>query len=246
MTKDTALLFLCVIVLAEAASAQTTSPAPTMELIVLRMAQARSANEKRFRPYTVTREYMLFGRGSQNAKSQIIADVSFIPPGQKSFSIRQSWGAGMGEKVVRRMLTSESELANKDTSDVSSANYEFRLLGQESYDGRRCYVLQLLPRRKDTNLMVGKAWVDAQTYLVHRVEGEPAQKPSWWVRNLHFALSYGNIRGMWLPTGVEATAEVRIIGECRLVSHNVGISTGQSAANQQPQMPPRRRIDRRN
>jgi len=98
-------------------------------------------------------------------------------------------------------------------------------------NGRLCYLLELHPRRPDTHLIVGKAWVDAQTYLLRRTEGEPAKKPSWWVRGLHFALSYGNVGGMWLPTELEATADVRFIGECRVVSQNVGINVGQFADN---------------
>jgi hypothetical protein len=173
------------------------------------------------------------GKEGNAAKSRVIADVSYVPPGQKDFVIRQTSGLGLGEKIVRKMLTSEVELAGNDTTDILPDNYTFSFLGQAILNGRRCYLLGLQPRRNDTHLMVGKAWVDAQTYLLHRAEGEPAKKPSWWVRDLHFVLSYGNISGMWLPTGIEATADVRVIGQCKLVSHNVGINTEQVAANRQ-------------
>jgi hypothetical protein len=231
LTKEKTLLFLCCIAVAELASAQIAKQPPSIQIIVARMTQARSASSSRIRAYTVTRDYRLFGKEGNTVKSRVIADVTFIPPGQKNFVIRQSSGAGMGEKIVRRMLTSEVALADDDSTDISPANYQFSFLGESSWNGRRCYLLGLMPRRKDTHLIVGKAWIDAQTYLLHRAEGEPPQKPSWWVRNVHFALSYGNISGMWIPTGIEATAQVRLLGECRLVSHNVGINTDQVAAN---------------
>jgi hypothetical protein len=211
--------------------AQTNSPVPSIEVIAVRMAKARSANQARFRAYTVTRDYRLFRKNIQDAQSQVIADVSFTPPYTKTFAIRQKWGAGMGERIVRHILANEVEVANADNSEISSQNYEFRFIRLESINGRLCYLLELHPRRSDAHLLVGKAWVDAQTYLLHRMEGEPAKKPSWWIRRLHFALLYGNVGGMWLPTGLEATADVRLIGECRVVSQNVGINVGQFAEN---------------
>lgn len=231
MTRQNTLLFLCFLAAAEIVSAQPNGPVPSIQQIVTRMAQARSSNHAQFRPYTVTRDYRLFGKDQRNAKSQVIADVSFVPPGRKNFAIRQAYGAGMGEKVVRRMLTSEVEISSDKKTEISPDNYEIRFIRQESFRGRRCYLLELHPRREDTHLMVGKVWVDAETYLIQRAEGEPAKKPSWWVRDLHFALSYGNISGMWLPVTIEATAIVRIIGKCTLVSRNVGFNVGQFAAN---------------
>ncbi len=67
----------------------------------------------------------------------------------------------------------------------------------------------------------GNIWVDANTYLLRRTEGEPAKAPSWWVRDVRIALRYGNIGGMWLQTASEATARVRILGPCTLVSRDV-------------------------
>ena len=75
------------------------------------MAEARYMNNARFRPYTVTRDYKLFGKERQTTKARIIADVSFVPPTSKNYAIQQVNGTGFGEKVVRRMLASEVEIA---------------------------------------------------------------------------------------------------------------------------------------
>jgi len=79
----------------------------------------------------------------------------------------------------------------------------------------------LLPRRKDKNLLRGNIWVDANTYLLRRTEGQPAKAPSWWVRDVRIALRYGDVGGMWLQTASEATAHVRILGPCTMVSRDV-------------------------
>ena len=74
------------------------------------------------------------------------------------------------------------------------------------------YVLQLLPKRNDKNLLCGTIWVDANTYLIRRTEGEPQKSPSWWLRDLHVVFVYGEAGGMWLPTSSEFTAKVRLFG----------------------------------
>jgi hypothetical protein len=76
------------------------SPAPTVETILARMAQARSENRTRLRPYSVTRDYKLFGAEKQTSKAEIIADMTLVPPDVKHYAIRQANGMGLGEKIV--------------------------------------------------------------------------------------------------------------------------------------------------
>jgi len=204
------------------ASAQTDSTIPNVETILARMAQAQAENRARFRPYVVTRNYKLFGKEKHKTKSQVIADVTFVPPDFKKYAIQQTNGTGLGEKIVRRMLEGEVEVAKDHSStDISPDNYDFRLIGEEEVSGQRCYVLELLPRRKDKNLLRGNIWVDANTYLLQRAEGEPAKNPSWWLRDVRIALLYGDIGGMWLRTASEATANVRILGQSTMVLRDV-------------------------
>ena len=51
------------------------------------MAQARAENRARLRPYIVTRNYKLFGKDESKAKSEVIADVAFVPPDSKKYTI---------------------------------------------------------------------------------------------------------------------------------------------------------------
>jgi outer membrane lipoprotein-sorting protein len=206
----------------EVASAQTGSTVPSVETIVARMVQARAENRARSRPYIVTREYKLFGKERQATKSQVVADVTFVPPDSKKYTIQQINGSSLGKMIVGRMLAREAEIT-KDYSltDISPDNYDFRFIREEDESGQRCYVLELLPRRKDKNLLRGNIWVDADTYLLRRTEGEPANTPSWWVRDVRIALRYGDVGGMWLQTASEATAHVRILGPCTMVSRDV-------------------------
>ena len=82
-------------------------------------------------------------------------------------------------------------------------------------------MLELLPRRIEKHLLRGDIWVDANTYLLRRFEGELAKPPSWWVRDVSVTFVYGDVGGMWLQTATEAAADVRILGRTTMVSRDV-------------------------
>jgi hypothetical protein len=204
------------------ASAQTGSSVPTVKTIIASMAHARAENRARFRPYIVTRDYQLFGKDESETKSEVVADVAFVPPDSKKYTIQKTHGSGLGQMIVRRILASEVEITKDYAStDLSPENYGFRFIREEDVSGQPCYVLELLPRRKDKHLLRGDVWVDANTYLIHRFEGQPAKNPSWWVQDVHVALAYGDVGGMWLQTASKSTAKARILGQYTVVSRDV-------------------------
>jgi hypothetical protein len=216
------LLFLYLVAGIASASAQTGSSVPTAETIIASMAQARAENRARLRPYIVTRNYKLFGKEGSKAKSEVIADVAFVPPNSKKYTIQETNGSGLGQILVRRMLANEAEVAKDYVStDLSADNYDFRYIREADVSGQRCYVLELLPRRKEKHLLHGDIWVDANTYLLHRFEGELAKTPSWWVRDVSVTFVYGDVGGMWLQTATEAAADVRILGRSTMVSRDL-------------------------
>ena len=84
--------------------------------------------------------------------------------------------SGFGEKIVRKMLDSEVAFAKDSGSTaITRDNYDFLFVREDEFSGKRCYVLELLPRQRSKNLLRGTIWVDANTYLPYRVEGEPAK-----------------------------------------------------------------------
>jgi hypothetical protein len=216
------LLFLYFVAGRTSAPAQTRNSDPTAETIIAGMAQARAENRARLRPYVVTRNYKLFDKDESNAKSEVIADVSFVPPDSKKYTIEETNGSRLGQMLVRRMLGNEAEVA-KDyvATDISADNYDFRFIRESDLSGQRCYMLELLPRRKENHLLRGDIWVDADTYLLRRFEGDFAKPPSWWVRDVSITFVYGDVGGMWLQTATEAAADVRILGHTTMVSRDV-------------------------
>jgi outer membrane lipoprotein-sorting protein len=204
-------------------SAQAQSAVPTNEVMIARMAQAQVENRTHLRPYRVTRAYKLFeGEDHGQTESRVIAEITVVPPYSKQYTVENGDRSGWDEQIVRKMLDGEVAFArDSGSTDITHDNYDFLFVREDELMGQHCYVLELLPRRKSKNLLHGIIWVDASTYLLHRVEGEPAKSPSWWLRDVHIVLLYGSVGGMWMQTSSEATANVRILGRSTMLWQNV-------------------------
>jgi hypothetical protein len=199
--------------------------AAAMKTTVACMLQAAVDNQTHLRFYTVTREYELFGQKRDMTRSRVIATVTFRPPDSKDYRVQEAEGSVIGETLVRRVLEREAALAKDGgASSISRDNYDFQFLREAVANGRRCLVLRLLPKRKDNNLLRGIIWVDADTYLICRTEGEPQRSPSWWLRDVHVVFLYTDVGGMWLPTSSEFTAKVRLFGLSTMLTRDLRYS----------------------
>lgn len=211
-----------------AAACVSAQAVPTNETIIASMAQAQVDNRTRFQPYTVTRDYKLFdGQDQSQARSHVVAEMTILRPESKKYAIENASGSGLAERVVRKVLDAEVAVAqDSSSSDITRENYDFLLVREDELGGQRCYVLQLVPKRKSKALLRGTIWVDASTYLPRLVEGEPAKSPSWWVKDVRIVLFYGYVGAMWVQTSSEATANVRILGQSTMVSKDVTYQMG--------------------
>ncbi|MCU1284891.1 MAG: hypothetical protein JWO13_1241 [Acidobacteriales bacterium] len=213
--------FVTLLLATAVAAASSGTAAIDVNAIVTRMMQAQAQNRAQHTAYEVVRNYRIYKPEETNPKTNVTALVSFLPPHLKTFKIAESTG-GIAERVVRNALQREVELTQDPSqSDYSPQNYDFTLLGEETLQGNRCFVLGLKPKRESKDLLEGKAWVDANSYLIRRVEGEPAKNLSWWIHDVHVTLMYNYVNGMWLRTASQASAKVRFSGDVRFSSRDV-------------------------
>ena len=205
---------------------------PTVDTIVSRLERAQNDIRAQQQWYTVTREYELFNGESSDPASRILVKIDFQPPNTKTFNIERVQGSGQGEKIVRKVLEHEQAAArDQDSHEISSRNYNFRLIRSDVTQGHPCYVLQLIPKRDEKNSIRGEAWVDAESYLIRHIDGELAKSPSWWVKDVHITLEYGPMAGVWVQTAMHAVAHVRFMGQHILLARDVDCFTAaQSAA----------------
>jgi hypothetical protein len=219
---------------AAASVAQTGDPQPNGSNIVEAMLKALQENKARVKPFTVRRGYLLLDKQEQQ-KARVVANISVLPPDFKEYQIESSSG-GMGEKVLRDILSKETEQPqpkDAERQELSRNNYEFKLLGKEYVDGQRCYLLSLNPRREEKDLLRGKIWVDAETYNIRRIEGSPVKSPSWWIHDLNILMSFAEVDGMWLRTSTHAVANIRFKGKYVMESRDLEYRfTQQTAAHQ--------------
>jgi len=204
-------------------AAAQTAASPTLPEIVSRMHAAERAEQNR-PSYTLLRQYRLSGADPNVTTSEVLAQVDYVPPSRKEFSIRKAEGNERGEKIVRSVLEHEASMAKgKVNADFCTDNYDFTLLGQETLNGRSVYVLQLKPKHETVELLRGKAWVDAESFLVVKAEGRPAKNPSWWIKDLKVVIDYGRADGVWLALATSATANLRLVGTHTLTSKDLEV-----------------------
>ena len=227
--------------LATAAVAQVSAAQPDTNTIVDAMLKAQQDNKARVKPFTVKRNYLLLDKQAEQ-KAQVVATITTLPPNSKEYEIEHSSG-GMGEKVLRDILTKETEQPkDAERKDLSRENYNFQLLGEEQVDGRRCYLIGLKPKREEKDLLRGKLWVDAETYNIRRIEGSPVKNPSWWLHDLSILMDFAEVDGMWLRTSMHAVANVRFKGKYVMEARDLEYRFTQETASRQP-VPRRRRAN---
>ena len=184
---------------------------------------------------SVTREYQLAAQGAAKPNSDVVAEVSFVPPTAKDYTIVKAEGSDRGQGIVRKVLEHEASMTtHAQEHEVSPANYDLALLGRDSIDGHDCYVLQLSPRREAVELVRGKAWVDANDFEIRRITGETAKNPSFWIKKLNLTINYDQVNGVWVQTSTQAVADVRLAGPHVLTSHELDVRAANVSAKAQP------------
>jgi hypothetical protein len=182
-------------------------------------AELAAHNEQRrsaLNHYSVLRTYQVIDlKGKVHAEE--VGHMEFLAPDKKTFTIDSESGSG----VVRHMalnplIKSEIETAaGKEHHDsaISADNYSLNLLGEQQVGPYRCFVAEVLPKRKDKYLFEGKLWIDADDYSVVRIEGHPAKKLSFWIERADFVRQYQKIEGFWLPQKDQTLVQVRLYGK---------------------------------
>jgi hypothetical protein len=128
-----------------------------------------------------------------------------------SHRIRQRALASVLEKEIGAARADEARRAA-----FSRENYRYRVL-DASWDDVR---IELMPLREDVRLLKGAAVVDSQSGDLLKVEGQLAQNPSFWVRDVFVARTYARVGTATLPVELVSTARVRMFGAARLRIRN--------------------------
>jgi hypothetical protein len=139
--------------------------------------------------------------------------TAFDPQRGFSFTILSESGSGLIRRrvLLEALLTEQRTVASalKHESALTLANYEF--LAPLAADTALA-TLDIRARRKSVMLVNGTLYLDPDRADLVRVEGELADRPSFWTRRVRVVRSYDRIAGVHVPVGMESTADVRIVG----------------------------------
>lgn len=210
-----------VIFLSAAVSASVAPPNAASSIcaddIVAKMNQADETRDRNLRSYTAVRHYTL--NGEKGRRGEMTVRLDYNSTSGKTFHVlAQNGDSGLSRRVFDKVMEAEAETSRKagDESAITPANYQFRFLGEESRDGRNCYVIQLLPRHKSKYLIDGRAWIDKADYALVRLEGRTAASVSFWVGKPYIVQSFQKVGNYWLAASNDSVANAKLVGRMEL------------------------------
>jgi negative regulator of sigma E activity len=199
-------------------TATADSVAPSSDEILARIEIETGRRHTLLKEYTGSRQYTLHNlRFGKQAAVAVL--MSYRQSDGDRFTVVTRSGSDALNGIVDKVLASEVgeslPLANSQ-HQINAANYRVRLLGTEAAGGRSCYVLELAPRIKSRFLIVGKAWVDADSFAVVRVEGQFAASISMLVGAPRIREEFVEVNGFWLPGHVRSVTSSLLLGPTEL------------------------------
>lgn len=203
------------------ATAQTGDAPATADSVVARMLQQDAWRKSQLTGYTSTRHYVAV---NGQRRAEMLVGVSCSSSGEKQFSVLSEDGSNAIRKhVFYKMLKEETEASGRGTinsTHITPDNYQFQLVGKEVIDERPAYLLQVTPKVDNKYLINGKIWVDAIDYSIVRIEGSPAQNPSFWTHDVHFVHTYQKVGPFWFAASTHSVSKIRIFGDAELTIEN--------------------------
>ncbi|KAA6457286.1 hypothetical protein DYQ86_23470 [Acidobacteria bacterium AB60] len=203
---------------AQATSSQAADATPTAPQIVAAMQQHNQARAAALKHFHSLRHYSVEYRGfTAKIAAQMDVDADYEAGSGKSFKIvSQSGSKLLIDKVLKRLLESETDAQKQHAGDLTPSNYNFQLVGTEEVGSRPAYVLQVEPITDNKYLYRGKVWVDAADFAVERIEAEPAKNPSFWISSTAIHHRYEKTGVFWLPAQNESDTNIRVGGKAVL------------------------------
>jgi hypothetical protein len=98
----------------------------------------------------------------------------------------------------------------RNAVDIKRQNYRFSFIRFDP--AAQAYVFQVEPRTSNRYLFRGLIWIDQHDYAVQRIEGEPAQSPSAFVRRTRFVHEFQKSGSQWIQARHRSEVELMVPG----------------------------------
>jgi hypothetical protein len=208
---------------------------PSGDEILHRVESANGRRRDLLKRYTGSRQYTLqnerFGK-----EAAVGIEMKYHEPDGERYTVLTQAGSDKLIGIINTLLVSEARASAPPENarhQVNAANYRVRLLGMDVVEGRTCYVLALTPRTKSRFLIVGKAWVDAQSFGTVRIDGQFAASISLLVGTPRLREDFVEVNGFWLPGHVRSVTSSFLLGptELNIVFSNYQVDADSASAS---------------
>jgi len=194
------------------------SVAPSGDEILARVESENNRRHDLLKEYSGSRQYTLqnlrFGK-----QAAVAVLMRYRTVEGERYTVLTRSGSDQLNGIIDKVMASQAGASVPPENirhQITSANYRVRLLGTEAAAGRSCYVLELAPRTKSRFLIVGKAWVDVDSYAVVRIEGQFAASFSILVGAPRISEDFIEVHGFWLPGHVRSVTSSLLLGPTEL------------------------------
>ena len=190
----------------------------SLSAIVTRLETRALERARALGTYRSQRTYRV-ANDQKNFRREYPILMEILWPSGKRYQLPDPPPTGIVFKLAfKRLLDTEVDNARpgiQKASAITSANYNFSLEGREEVDGEPCWRLGLKPRRDSKFLIKGRAWVSCADSEIVKLEGRPAEMPSFWMKDIRLVRTFQKVGGYWLPRADRSVNQVRVFGETR-------------------------------
>jgi hypothetical protein len=182
--------------------------------IVEQMQSHDQIRNEALKHYRTLRQYEVEYQGLGTVAAKMTVEVNYdIVTGKDIQIVSESGSKFLIEKVLKRAVESEKEaFRDRASTALTTANYKFQLVGNETLGGRPAYVLHVEPLAPSKFLYRGKVWVDAVDFAVVKMETQPAKSPSFWISQTLIHYTGVKTDGFWMPLKMRSETSVRLGG----------------------------------
>ncbi len=162
--------------------------------------------------FTDVEHYAIFrGNDETHPAAEMTVKTTYRQGSGKTYEILSQKGSSFLVRVgLRPLLDNEKDInlpGKVEQSWFTSANYEMKLKSPatQRMNGRDCYLLDVIAKRKATNMINGTMWADAQSGMIVRLDGIATRSPSALSSAPRLMRDYIDLDGF--PMAVHARAE---------------------------------------
>jgi hypothetical protein len=215
------LLYMAILVLMAASLpglGQSVSADPRPNEIIRRMVQQNELRAEHLKHFNSVRHYHIEFHGlgkSMTADMHVYANYE-SGTGKTFRVIDESGSHLLLDHVLKKLLATEEDDSREKKAGLTPSNYNFEFQTKTFEGGRTLYVFAVEPKVKSKLLYRGRVWLDAADFAVVRVEAEPSENPSFWIKKTEIRHVYAKSGEFWLPEANRSESKTRLGGSAVL------------------------------